>query len=75
MRWGSDTIAVSFIFLADPHTIKNFRKELYQRDRNIVAWETDPSNKMVPEARAIVKRLLNWIDSMMVSESKERLAG
>ena len=45
-------------FLANPHTIKNFRKELYQKDRNIVAWETDPSNKMVPEAKTIVTRLL-----------------
>jgi trimethylamine--corrinoid protein Co-methyltransferase len=46
------------IFLTNPHTIKNFRKELRLRDKSIVSWETDPINRMVPEAKAIVTKLL-----------------
>lgn len=45
-------------FLKDPHTQKNFRKELFFRDPKKLAWEATLSDRMVPEARAIAKRLL-----------------
>jgi len=45
-------------FLTHPHTAKNFKKELFFRDKKKMTWETALSQEMVPEARAIVKRLL-----------------
>jgi trimethylamine--corrinoid protein Co-methyltransferase len=45
-------------FLTHPHTMHNFRKELHFRDKKKLSWEATLSNKMVPEAREIAKRLL-----------------
>ena len=45
-------------YLTNPHTMKNFRKELHFRNKKTVPWEATMSNKMVPEAREIVKKLL-----------------
>jgi len=45
-------------FLTNPHTLKNFRKELHFRNMKNINWEATMSNKMVPEAREIAKRLL-----------------
>lgn len=45
-------------FLTNPHTMRNFKKELYFRDKKKLAWEATLSNKMVPEAREIARRLL-----------------
>jgi len=41
-----------------------------------VAWETDPSNKMAPEAKAIVKRVLKEhvpapVDKSILKEGAE----
>ncbi len=45
-------------FLRHPHTARNFRKELFFRDPKKLAWEATLSDRMVPEAREIAKRLL-----------------
>lgn len=45
-------------FLTHPHTAKNFKNELFFRDKKISAWEATLSDEMLPEAREIAKRLL-----------------
>ncbi len=45
-------------FLKHPHTARNFRKELFFRDPKKLAWEATLSDRMIPEARDIAKRLL-----------------
>lgn len=45
-------------YLTNPHTMKNFRKELHFRNKKTVGWEATMSQKMVPEAREIAKKLL-----------------
>jgi trimethylamine--corrinoid protein Co-methyltransferase len=45
-------------YLTNPHTLKCFRKELHQRNKKTVPWEATMSNRMVPEAREIAKKLL-----------------
>jgi trimethylamine--corrinoid protein Co-methyltransferase len=45
-------------FLAHPHTLK-YSKELLIRDKSKLAWEATLSNKMVADARQVVKRTLN----------------
>jgi len=45
-------------FLTNPHTLKNFRKELHFWDPKRLDWEATLSSKMVPEAKAIAKKLL-----------------
>lgn len=45
-------------FLTNPHTVRNFKKELHFRDKKVSLWEATLSQKMVPEARVIAKRLL-----------------
>jgi trimethylamine:corrinoid methyltransferase-like protein len=46
------------IFLTHPHTMKNFRSALTFWDQNKLAMEATLSDRMVPEAKAIAKRLL-----------------
>jgi trimethylamine--corrinoid protein Co-methyltransferase len=63
---SEDTIALDVVravghgstFLRHPHTVKHFRKELFFRDAQKLAWEATLSNRMVPEAREIARRLL-----------------
>ncbi len=63
---NEETIALDVIrsvghgntFIKHPHTRRNFRKELYFRDKARLAWEATLSDGMVPEARAIVRSLL-----------------
>jgi len=45
-------------FLTHPHTAKNFKKELFFRDKKKMEWEATLSTKMVPEAKEIAKKLL-----------------
>ncbi len=45
-------------FLTHPHTLKNFKKELHFWDPKKLEWEATLSNGMVPEAKAIAKKLL-----------------
>lgn len=45
-------------FLTNPHTLRNFKKELHFRDRKKLAWEATLSNKMVHEAKEVAKKLL-----------------
>jgi trimethylamine--corrinoid protein Co-methyltransferase len=45
-------------FLTHPHTAKNFKKELFFRDRSKAAFESTNSSAMIPEARRGVKRIL-----------------
>ncbi|MEK6988589.1 MAG: trimethylamine methyltransferase family protein [Candidatus Thermoplasmatota archaeon] len=45
-------------FLRHAHTTRNFRKELFFRDPKKLRWEATLSDRMVPEAREIAKRLL-----------------
>jgi len=45
-------------FLTNPHTARNFKKELFFRDKKKLAWEATMSNKSVPEAKAVALRIL-----------------
>jgi len=45
-------------FLRHPHTLRNFRKELFFRNAKTLGWEATLSDRMVPEAREIARRLL-----------------
>ncbi|MDH4122854.1 MAG: trimethylamine methyltransferase family protein [Thermoplasmata archaeon] len=45
-------------FLTHPHTAKNFRKELYFRDKSKLEFEATGSVSMVPKAKKIVKEIL-----------------
>jgi len=45
-------------FLTNPHTGKNFKKEMFFRDKKKLEWEACLSNKSVPEAKAVVLRML-----------------
>ena len=45
-------------FLTNPHTAKNFRTQMYFRDKKKLAWEQTLSNKSVPEAKEIAMKLL-----------------
>jgi len=46
-------------FLSHPHTLKNFRTALASRDATKLPWEATLSDRMVPEAREITKRILS----------------
>lgn len=45
-------------FLTHPHTLRNFKKELHFWDRSKLAWEATLSDRMVPDAKEVAKRLL-----------------
>jgi trimethylamine--corrinoid protein Co-methyltransferase len=45
-------------FLTHPHTMKNFKKELNFWDPKKLEWEASYSDRMVPEAKSVAKRLL-----------------
>jgi trimethylamine--corrinoid protein Co-methyltransferase len=61
-----DTIALDVVkqvghgntFLRHPHTLQNFKRELFFRDRQKLAWGATLSNRMIPEARGIAKKIL-----------------
>jgi trimethylamine--corrinoid protein Co-methyltransferase len=45
-------------FLSHPHTLRNFRESLVARDATILPWEATLSDRMVPEAREITRKIL-----------------
>ena len=45
-------------FLRHPHTLQNFKKELFFRDRAKTGWQATLSGRMIPEARGIAKKIL-----------------
>ena len=45
-------------FLRHPHTLRNFKRELYFRDRQALAWQATLSSRMIPEARGVAKKIL-----------------
>lgn len=45
-------------FLTHPHTARNFKKELFFRDRKKGEFESTNSTAMMPEANKIVKKIL-----------------
>ena len=45
-------------FLTHPHTLRNFKKELNFWDPENMRWEASLSTRMVPEAKAMAKKLL-----------------
>ena len=46
-------------FIAHPHTLRNFRASVFDKDKSTLAWEATLSRDMVPEARAIAKKLIS----------------
>ena len=46
-------------FLAHPHTLRNFRESIYDRDCRILGWEATLSSGMVPDARAVARQLIS----------------
>jgi trimethylamine--corrinoid protein Co-methyltransferase len=66
-------------FLTHPHTVRNYRKELYFRDKKISAWEMTLSDRMVPEAREIAKKILKEyapepVDRSILKEGERLIA-
>ena len=45
-------------FLTDPHTVKNFRSQMFMRGKKTGLYGTTMSDKMVSDARDIVKKTL-----------------
>jgi len=66
MTVSEETIALDVVrqvghgntFLRHPHTVQNFRKELYFRDAQKLGWQATLSSRMIPEARGIAKKIL-----------------
>ena len=66
VRIDDDTIANKVVkqvghgnsFLTHQHTLKNFKKEIQLRDKEKLRWETCKPKSMIPEARAVVKDML-----------------
>jgi len=63
---NEETIAVDVMrevghgntFLRHPHTVRKFRTELFFRDPKKLAWEATLSDRMLPEAREVARKLL-----------------
>ncbi len=45
-------------FLRHMHTVRNFKKEIIFRDQARKGWQATLSTAMVPEAKAVAKRIL-----------------
>ena len=56
-------------FLTNMHTVRNFKKELFFRDKSHRNWESTLSNSMIPEARVVAKKLLKEHQPMPVDKS------
>ncbi|HUW43069.1 MAG TPA: trimethylamine methyltransferase family protein [Thermoplasmata archaeon] len=56
-------------FLTNPHTAKNFKNQMFFRDKKKLAWEATLSSKSVPEAKEVVLRILkeHKVDQMDAS--------
>ncbi|MEM0343711.1 MAG: trimethylamine methyltransferase family protein [Thermoplasmata archaeon] len=63
---NEDTVALDVImrvghgntFLNDPHTVRNFRGQMFIRDKRMERYGATMSTEMVPEARQTVKKIL-----------------
>jgi trimethylamine--corrinoid protein Co-methyltransferase len=66
VRVNEETVALEVVrqvghgntFLSHPHTLRNFKQELFFRDRTKLGWQVTLSNRMIPETRGIAKKLL-----------------
>jgi trimethylamine--corrinoid protein Co-methyltransferase len=63
-------------FLNDPHTVRNFRNQMFIRNRNTDLYGATMSDAMVSDARSTVKRLLKEhtvarLEKGMLSEGTE----
>ena len=66
MAVTEDTIALDVVravghgntFLRHPHTLNNFKREFFFRDRQTLGWQATLSSRMIPEARGIAKKIL-----------------
>jgi trimethylamine--corrinoid protein Co-methyltransferase len=45
-------------FLNDPHTVRNFRSQMFMRGKKTDLYGSTMSERMVPDARAVVKKTL-----------------
>jgi len=45
-------------FLTDPHTVRNFRSQMFMRSKKTGLYGATMSDRMVPDAREIVKKIL-----------------
>ena len=45
-------------FLRHLHTLRNFKQELFFRNPQTLGWQATLSNRMIPEARGIAKKIL-----------------
>ncbi|MEM2891183.1 MAG: trimethylamine methyltransferase family protein [Thermoplasmata archaeon] len=71
---NEDTVALDVImrvghgntFLNDPHTVRNFRGQMFIRDKRMERYGATMSAEMVPDARQTVKRILkeHEVDSL-----------
>ena len=67
-------------FLTHPHTARNFRKELFFFDKDKLTVEATLSDRMVPRAKEIAKKMLREhqpvpLDKMIVREGEKLLKG
>lgn len=65
-------------FLSHPHTARNFRKEIFFFDREKLAMEAPLSDRMVPRAKEIAKRILREheptpLDKAVIREGEKLL--
>jgi len=63
-------------FLTNPHTARNFKKEMFFRDKKKLAWEQTLSNKSVAEAKVVALQILKEhsvipVDSGIVMKGDE----
>jgi trimethylamine--corrinoid protein Co-methyltransferase len=67
VKVDEDSVAVDVLrdvgpggtFIAHMHTLRNFREAVFDRDAHTLSWEATRSRDMVPEAKAIAKKLLS----------------
>jgi trimethylamine--corrinoid protein Co-methyltransferase len=59
-------------FLSHVHTARNFKEELHFFDEKTLGWEATISDKMVPEARDIARRILKEHTVSAVDDSVVR---
>ena len=67
-------------FIAHPHTLRNFRESVFNRDESILKWEATHSRTMVPEARAIARDIISEhtateLDRSLVEKGDSILSG
>ncbi len=66
-------------FISHPHTLRNFRDSIFHRDDDVLRWEATRSREMLPEARAVTKRILSehkavGLDSVVIEKGDALVA-